>query len=48
VDKNYQGINWFGFRSGPHYSLGITGTVPRAYDIFKAYEGMREQMQIKK
>jgi hypothetical protein len=45
VDKNYQGINWFGFRSGPNYSLG---TVPRAYDIFQAYEGMREKMQIKK
>jgi hypothetical protein len=23
-----------------YYPLGTTGTVPRAYDIFRAYEGM--------
>jgi hypothetical protein len=27
-------------RWGPYYPLGIVGTVPRAYDIFRAYEGM--------
>jgi hypothetical protein len=26
--------------AGPHYPLGTTDTVPRAYDIFRAYEGM--------
>jgi hypothetical protein len=26
--------------SGPYYPLGTTGTVPRAYDIFRAYEEM--------
>jgi hypothetical protein len=26
--------------AGPYYPLGIIGTVPRAHDIFKAYEGM--------
>jgi hypothetical protein len=25
---------------GPYYSLATIGTVPRAYDIFRAYEGM--------
>jgi hypothetical protein len=25
---------------GPYYPLGTIGTVPRAYDIFRAYEGM--------
>jgi hypothetical protein len=25
---------------GPYYPSGTTGTVPRAYDIFRAYEGM--------
>jgi hypothetical protein len=28
------------FRAGPYNALGTTGTVPRAYDIFRAYEGM--------
>jgi hypothetical protein len=32
--------------SGPYYPLGTIGTVPRAYDIFRAYEGM-EGRQIK-
>jgi hypothetical protein len=27
-------------RPGPYYPLGIIGTVPRAYDIFRAYEEM--------
>jgi hypothetical protein len=26
--------------SGSYYPLGIRGTVPRAYDMFRAYEGM--------
>jgi hypothetical protein len=26
--------------AGPYYSLGNIGTVPRAYDTFRAYEGM--------
>jgi hypothetical protein len=26
--------------SGPYYPLGTIGTVPRAYDMFGAYEGM--------
>jgi hypothetical protein len=25
--------------AGPYYPLGTTGAVPRAYDIFKAYNG---------
>jgi hypothetical protein len=25
---------------GPYYPLDTIGTVPRAYDMFKAYEGM--------
>jgi hypothetical protein len=28
---------------GPYYALGTIGTVPRAYDIFRAYEGMEEE-----
>jgi len=28
---------------GPHYTLGTTATVPRAYDMFRAYEGMDEE-----
>jgi hypothetical protein len=32
----------------PYYPLGTIGTVPRAYDIFKAYEGMKwRKIQIK-
>jgi hypothetical protein len=32
-----------------YYPLGTTGTVPRAYDIFKAYEVMEgRKIQIKK
>jgi hypothetical protein len=27
-------------KAGPYYPLGTTGTVPRAYDMFRAYEGM--------
>jgi hypothetical protein len=26
--------------SGPYYPLGFIGTVPRAYDMFRVYEGM--------
>jgi hypothetical protein len=26
--------------TGPYYPLGTIGTVPRAYDIFRAYKGM--------
>jgi hypothetical protein len=26
--------------AGPYYPLGTIGTVPRAYDIFRAYEKM--------
>jgi hypothetical protein len=26
--------------TGPYYPLGTIGTVPRAYVIFRAYEGM--------
>jgi hypothetical protein len=26
--------------AGPYYPLGTIGTVPRAYDIFRAYDGM--------
>jgi hypothetical protein len=26
--------------AGPYYQLGTIGTVPRAYDISRAYEGM--------
>jgi hypothetical protein len=37
----------FGIFSGPYYPLGTTGTVPRAYDMFRAYEGM-EGRKIKK
>jgi hypothetical protein len=33
---------------GPYYPVGTISTVPRAYDIFKAYEGMEvRKMQIK-
>jgi hypothetical protein len=35
-------------RAGPYYPLGTTGTVPRAYDMFRAYEGMEEKIKIKK
>jgi hypothetical protein len=27
--------------AGQYYPLGITGTVPRAYDMCRAYEGMK-------
>jgi hypothetical protein len=27
-------------RTGPYYPLGTIGTVPWAYDIFRAYKGM--------
>jgi hypothetical protein len=27
--------------TGPYYPLGTTGTVPRAYDMFRAYEGTK-------
>jgi hypothetical protein len=27
--------------SGSYYPLGAIGTVPRAYDIFEAYGGMK-------
>jgi hypothetical protein len=27
----------------PAYPLGTAGTVPRIYDIFKAYEGMKKK-----
>jgi hypothetical protein len=26
--------------AGPYYPLGTIGTVPRAHDIFRTYEGM--------
>jgi hypothetical protein len=29
------------FLSGPYNPLRTIGTVPRAYDIFRAYEGMK-------
>jgi hypothetical protein len=28
---------------GPYYPLDTLGTVPRAYDIFRTYEGMEEE-----
>jgi hypothetical protein len=28
-------------KSGTYYPLGILGTVPRAYDMFRTYEGMK-------
>jgi hypothetical protein len=31
------------FHSGPYYPSGKIGIVPRAYDIFRAYEGMEEE-----
>jgi hypothetical protein len=31
---------------GPYYPLGTTGTVPRAYNMFRAYEG-KEGIKIK-
>jgi hypothetical protein len=35
--------------AGPYYPLGTTGTVHRAYDIIRAYEGMEEEkIKIKK
>jgi hypothetical protein len=30
-------------RPGQYYPIGIIATVPRAYDIFRAYEGMEEE-----
>jgi hypothetical protein len=30
--------NWMW--AGPYYQLGIIGTVPKAYDIVRAYAGM--------
>jgi hypothetical protein len=33
-------------KSSPYYPLHTTGTVPRAYDIFRAHEGM-EGIKIK-
>jgi hypothetical protein len=27
-------------KADPYYPLGPTGTVPRAYDMFRAFEGM--------
>jgi hypothetical protein len=34
---------------GPYYPLDTTGTVNRAYDIFRAYEEMEgEKLKIKK
>jgi hypothetical protein len=33
--------------SGPYYPLGTIDTVPRAYDIFRAYEEM-EKLKIGK
>jgi hypothetical protein len=32
---------------GPYCPLGTIGTVPRAYDIFRAYKGMGEKIKIK-
>jgi hypothetical protein len=35
--------------TGPYYPSGTIGTVPRAYDIFRAYEEMGgEKIKIKK
>jgi hypothetical protein len=34
---------WTAQSSGPYYPFGTIGTVPRVYDIFKAYEGMAEK-----
>jgi hypothetical protein len=37
------------FWSGPYCPLGTVGTVPRAYDIFRAYEGTKgRKIQIRK
>jgi hypothetical protein len=35
-------------QAGQCYPLGTIGTVPRAYDIFRAYEGMEERTNKKK
>jgi hypothetical protein len=29
-----------GYYPGPYYTLGTTGTVPRAYNMFRAYDGI--------
>jgi hypothetical protein len=35
--------------AGSYYLLGTTSTVPRAYDIFRAYEGIEgRKIKIKK
>jgi hypothetical protein len=34
--------------AGPYYPLGSIGSVPGAYDIFNAYEGMEEKMKNRK
>jgi hypothetical protein len=35
--------------TGPYYPLGTIGTVPRAYDMFRAHEGIRgRKIKIKK
>jgi hypothetical protein len=34
--------------AGPYHPLGTTGTVPRVYDTFRAYEGIGEQIKTKK
>jgi hypothetical protein len=37
-----------GYYPGPYYTLGTTGSVPRAYDMFRAYDGMEgRKMKIK-
>jgi hypothetical protein len=37
------------YRAGLYYPLGTIGTVPRAYDMFRAHEGMGERkIKIKK
>jgi hypothetical protein len=33
-------VTWSVLNAGPYYPLGTIGTVPTAYDIFRAYEGM--------
>jgi hypothetical protein len=31
-------------QAGLYYPIGTIGTVPRAYDIFRAYEGMKKKI----
>jgi hypothetical protein len=34
---------WYISLPTPYYPLGTIGTVPRPYDLFKAYEGMERR-----